>query len=435
MSAQSPAEQGGSTAAVIEEPANPPEHPKRFNMSWAISLFGTAVGAGILLLPISAGAGGVWPLLIITIIIGPLAFLAHRALSRFVLSSRVPGSDITMVAEQNYGRVWGMVITIVYFLAILPFVLVYGVAITSTVDSFLVNQLHGPEIPRWLLALVLIGAMMAVMFFGLNLMLKVTSFLVWPLIAALAFFTLYLIPMWDLSAFSARPTVGSLVFSVWLSIPVLVFAFSHTPAISQFSLSMRDAYGDRAEQEASRTLRVANILLVIFTMAFVWSCVLAMGPSKLAEARAQNLTVLSYLANDTGVAIIGIMGPIIAICAITSSFFGHYLGVAEGVVAMIRDSAPRFTERLGEKGVKYLVAAIIFAIVYVTAVVNPQILDLIESMSGPVLAAILFVLPIVGIYTIPGLTKYRRDYLRNGFVLIFGLIAISGVLFTLFTGA
>ncbi|MDN6273111.1 MAG: septum formation initiator, partial [Corynebacterium casei] len=37
------------------------------NRSWTITLFGTAVGAGILFLPISAGSFGFWPLLIATV--------------------------------------------------------------------------------------------------------------------------------------------------------------------------------------------------------------------------------------------------------------------------------------------------------------------------------------------------------------------------------
>ena len=68
---------------------------KSFNFTWALSLFGTAVGAGVLFLPINAGMGGFWPLIIMTILVGPMTYLAHRGLARFVLSSKNPGQDIT----------------------------------------------------------------------------------------------------------------------------------------------------------------------------------------------------------------------------------------------------------------------------------------------------------------------------------------------------
>lgn len=56
--------------------------------TWMLSLFGTAVGAGILFLPINAGLNGFWPLVALAILVGPMTYLAHRGLARFVLSSK-----------------------------------------------------------------------------------------------------------------------------------------------------------------------------------------------------------------------------------------------------------------------------------------------------------------------------------------------------------
>lgn len=40
-----------------------------FDTRWMLSLFGTAVGAGILFLPIKAGVGGFWPVVVMCFII------------------------------------------------------------------------------------------------------------------------------------------------------------------------------------------------------------------------------------------------------------------------------------------------------------------------------------------------------------------------------
>ena len=45
-----------------------------FTFSWALGLFGTAVGAGVLFLPINAGMSGFWPLIIMTLIVGPMTY-------------------------------------------------------------------------------------------------------------------------------------------------------------------------------------------------------------------------------------------------------------------------------------------------------------------------------------------------------------------------
>ena len=47
--------------------------------TWMLGLFGTAIGAGVLFLPINAGIGGIWPLLMITLFAFPVTFLAHLA--------------------------------------------------------------------------------------------------------------------------------------------------------------------------------------------------------------------------------------------------------------------------------------------------------------------------------------------------------------------
>jgi serine transporter len=37
--------------------------------------------------------------------------------------------------------------------------------------------------------------------------------------------------------------------------------------------------------------------MVVMVLFFVFSCVLTLSPAQLAEAKAQNLSILSYLAN------------------------------------------------------------------------------------------------------------------------------------------
>ena len=39
---------------------------------WTLSLYGTAIGAGTLFLPIDAGLHGIWPLIIMTLLAFPM---------------------------------------------------------------------------------------------------------------------------------------------------------------------------------------------------------------------------------------------------------------------------------------------------------------------------------------------------------------------------
>lgn len=399
------------------------------DFSWVISLFGTAVGAGILFLPINAGAGGIWPLLFVTIIIGPMVYFSHRALSRFVCVSPRKGEDITVVAGDYFGPGVGKAITILYFFAIYPIVLIYGVSITNTIDSLMVNQLGLPQVPRPILSFVLIALMMAVMIAGEKIMLAVTQFLVYPLIAALFIISLMLIPTWHIGDLAQLPEGGGggLLMTTWLMIPVLVFAFNHSPAISAFSLAMQRAHGDKAAERASWVLKRTATILVVFTMLFVWSCVLSLGADGLAAAREANLPVLSYLANVNDTPAIAYAGPAIAIVAIGSSFFGHYLGAAEGAAGLVRGFTPGVYESLGKRKVSILVAAFMFLTTWIVAILNPSILGVIETLSGPVIAAILYIMPMIAISKVPALAPYRGK-ISNIFVVVMGVIAIGAIL-------
>ena len=147
----------------------------KVDLAWVLNLFGTAVGAGVLFLPINAGMSGFWPLVAMAVIVGPMTYFSHRGLARFVLSSAKPGSDIIEVLEEHFGKTAGKLINLLYFFAIFPILLIYGNGITNTVDSFLVNQLGMASPSRALLSFVLIASLIGVLLLGECFVLKVTE--------------------------------------------------------------------------------------------------------------------------------------------------------------------------------------------------------------------------------------------------------------------
>ena len=248
---------------------------------WMLALFGTAIGAGVLFLPINAGLGGIWPLILMTVIIGPMTFLAHRGLTRLCLSSKNPNANITETVIEHFGPKAGNLITLGYFASIYPILLIYGIGITNTITSLMVNQLGMDTPNRAILSLVLVSALVGVMVTGQKMVLKVTNFMVYPLIVVLFGTSLYLIPQWNMAQFDAPVTVGGFMSTVFLTIPVLVFAFNHSPAVSSFASAYRKDLGSDAETHASRTLKRTTMMLVGFTMFFVYSCVLTLSPKHL----------------------------------------------------------------------------------------------------------------------------------------------------------
>lgn len=417
-------------SSSLEETPARTRRLNKFDLMWVLNLFGTAVGAGVLFLPITAGMSGLWPLIIICIIVGPMTYFAHRGLARFVLASSSKDGDITNVAEEFFGKSAGFIITALYFAAIYPILLIYGVSITNTVDSFMVNQLHMASIPRVVLAGICVAGFIAIILAGQKLVLLFNEKMVYPLCAILLAMSLYLIPKWNLDLFTYVPESGNFLSTLWITLPVLVFAFNHSPAISSCAVSMRERYGDEAEKHTSATLKATSTILVMFVMFFVFSCVLSLTTADLAAAREQNITILSYLANKYDAPVIAYLGPIIAFLAISTSFFGHYMGAREGLNGLIvkaqHNKVPMKSKRR-EIGLTLF----FFITLWYVATVNPSILSMIESLGGPVIAIILFIMPMYAIAKIPAMKKYQGRK-SNIFVTVMGSITIASIVLSFF---
>ncbi|CAI3933904.1 Amino acid permease (SdaC) [Commensalibacter communis] len=405
---------------------------------WMLSLYGTAIGAGVLFLPINAAAGGLIPLLVLAILAFPMTFFAHRALCRFVLSGNSANNDITEVVEEKFGKQMGYLITLLYFFAIYPILLVYSVSITNTVISFIQNQLHMTPPSRILVSFLLISFLIIIVQFGEYLIVRVMSTLVYPFVAVLMLIALYLIPQWtgdifqhiDLSGATKSGGSGLLV-TLWLIIPVAVFSFNHSPIISSLAVAKRKEYGEFAEQKCSKIIQYSNIMMVITVLFFVFSCALCLSPTNLQEAKAENISILSYLANHFKTPFLDWVAPIVAFIAISKSFLGHYLGAREGFNGVVLKSMHYFGKTAEEKTLNKCALLFMFITAWIVAALNPSVLGMIESIGGPILAMILFLMPMYAIHTVPALARYRGK-VSNMFIVVMGCIAISAAVYKLF---
>lgn len=394
---------------------------------WVLSLFGTAIGAGVLFLPINAGMGGLISLLVMLVLAYPMTFLAHRALCRFVLSGSNQSDDITVAGENYFGKFGGFILTVLYFFAIFPILLVYSVGVTNTVEKFMIEQLHMAAPNRLILSGVLVGILMIIVSFGEKIVVRVMSTLVFPFILVLLLISLWLVPEWNSALFTQVEfslSDHNLWKTLWLVMPVMVFAFNHSPIISSLAVHCKETYGELAEPKASKIISRSNILMIIVVMFFVFSCALCLSPADLMEAKNQNISILTYLAEKFQTPVIYWVAPIVAFIAMGKSFFGHYLGAREGMNRILFDICGK---NLSLSMANKITAILTFLVAWGVAYKNPSVLGIIESIGGPILAIILFIMPLYAIYKFPVLHKYRAP-VQNIFILILGLITISAAI-------
>jgi len=408
--------------------------PDGSTLSWAITLFGTAVGAGILFLPIDAGSFGILPLIFISLLALPMVFMSHRTYSRIVSASPVKGLDVLQVVTALSGRTRGLMTGLMYWLSIYPIVLIYGVSITNTMDSFLVNQLGGPQLPRWVLAALCVGVLTGAYAMGKKATLAFANILVYPLIIALAAVSIYLIPQWDLASFRSYQSDTPTWQALLLILPVFVFSFSHMPAISQAALDAQKRFdGDEkaTEKLVSKIEAISAIMLVGFTMFFVWSCSLALGADGMDAAREANIPVLSYLANETHAPFLAVLSPIVALCAIASSYFGHVMGAEEGTTYLVRAVAPEFANRISPKAMRWGIYVFVFVTTVAAAVINPSILDLISVVGGVFITFLVYIVPMLLFRNAKAFRRFANKP-ETIFVFVLGVIIMGVAIWQMF---
>jgi serine transporter len=403
---------------------------------WMLSLYGTAVGAGTLFLPIDAGLNGILPLIIMTILAFPMTYFSHRALCRFVLSGSSAQNNITDVVEEHFGTFSGRILTALYFFAIYPILLMYSVAITNTVESFLINQVGVSAPPRALLAIILILALMAIIRFGQEIIVKSMSLMVYPFATILLFLSLYLIPNWNNAILQHSNSLHAngghgLLMTLWLVIPVMVFSFNHSPIISSFAVNQKERHGAAADERCTNIMKYSHLMMVFSVMFFVFSCVFSLSPQDLMQAKQQNISILSYLANHFKTPLIACIAPIIAFIAISKSFLGHYLGAKEGLSSIIVNSLKSSGKTISKDKLQLIIEVFMIITCWITATINPNILKIIETLGGPVIAVLLFIMPMYAIAKVPAMQKYATHKISNLFTIIIGVIAISAIVYGL----
>ncbi|BBQ82406.1 TPA: transporter [Kluyvera ascorbata] len=393
---------------------------------WSFALYGTAVGAGTLFLPIQLGAAGAVVLFITALVAWPLTYWPHRALCQFILSANTPASvGITGAVTHYYGKKIGSLITALYFIAFFVVVLIYAVAITNSLAEQL-SRYRPVDLPlRALISLGVVVLLNLIFLTGRQTTIKVMGMLVFPLIAYFLFLSVYLTGSWQPSLLTTQMEVNThTLHQVWLSIPVMVFAFSHTPIISTFAIDRREKYGEQAMGKCKKIMKVAYLIICLSVLFFVFSCLLSIPPSYINTAKEEGVTILSALSmmpNSPGW--LSISGIIVAVVAMSKSFLGTYFGVIEGASEMVKSSLNQVGVRKSRSFNRGLSILLVSTVTFIVCCINPNAISMIYAISGPLIAMILFIMPTLSTYLIPALKPYRS--IGSLITLIVGVMCVS----------
>ena len=399
-----------------------------------MGVYGTTVGAGTLFLPVEVGTRGPWVFLMMLLLALPLSLIPHVLICRIFMRDNQADNASLPLFGKFFGPKGRQGIKLFFCVAHFPVTLVYAVSLVNALDNYLTAHLHFAAVNRAVLSFIVVACLFVVLSKGRDRVVSTMSTLAIPFAISLLLIAVMQIPSWRLSNLTAvmQETSGApsgLSFkALWLTLPLITFSFCSAPMISPLSSYYLEK-GKGGEAKAVRVICLAYGAIFFSVIFFVLSCVLSMPHDVFINAKAQNLNVLSVMEGNGEAGLLFLIAPFIAIVAMAKSFLGVCLPVAETFSTLIGDAAGLKSET-GRQRAKAMGFAILFAVSFAVAYWNPDVMALIETVCGPLIAIFVFAIPSYLIYT-----RKELQTLRGGMtitVITGGILTVSALLYSMF---
>ncbi|MCX5774062.1 MAG: hypothetical protein NTX05_05580 [Fusobacteria bacterium] len=402
---------GVKTVAIMEHHLTIEQQEKKEIREWSFLFLGSAIGSGIILLPLQAGKVSLLTTLI-SLVIGLVGTYFGQNLMIRMTSTTPNCKSYDHAIETHLGKVIGIGLSVIFIIFLFTLIVLLGTGVTTNFAAALEHyHIVNTNLERYPLYIMLILAIMALpLIFGekflLALIEKVVAFKVIILIVLIFIF----IPLWhpdniryylSLSATGVGIGKGILVL-----LPVLIFGATFFPSIGSMGRFFKSNYPLDSDEEtfkkANKTNINAMILLAIVLVVFITSTLFALTPSSLDFAAKNNLTALSVIgqSDSTGyIATFAIFaGYLITILALLTSFYAVIIGVIDGVMT-------RLPKKIRIK--KLGVVLIVFVLLFLWIVLNLNILSFIIHVVAPLIVIFVFFIPVIAAYVSPRLKSYR----------------------------
>ena len=397
------------------------------SLYWIFTMFGTAVGAGILYLPVQAGIGGIWPLLIVSIFMLPVVFYSHKAVLDLLMSNKLL-RDYSGTINKNFGITFGFVINIVFFLTWFFCLTLYSIGLSENTGIYLQYLgLTADNLAKTIyLSLIILIILFGMIRFCKKILLKIMSILSILLIVLLFGISVYLIPHWDLNNFTTIPKTSIIINQILLILPLLVMSFVFFPAMSAMVIAYRQSY-DADGTSSNRLNKIAfhsTWILLLFVLFFVFSCILALPSNDFEFALKENincLTLISIKLKDTGP--LSRMGTLIGLAALTTSFIGVFFAVRESAHHIVLTISRSLLKRkISKNKIDNFVLAFLLICLWGLTITNLSVVAMFSALVAPLVSIFLYILPIVIFFIKPNLKPYRT--LTNIMIFCIGVLLL-----------
>ncbi|MGQ4006024.1 serine permease [Francisellaceae bacterium CB300] len=404
----------------------------KFDFSWLIISIGMAVGAGIVLVPITTGIVGFVIFAISILVAYPGIYLFQKLYVRTLFASKKPKVYKEVIGEL-LGERWSFFLGTLYFLMMLIWTVIYAEVVAKSLAAYLYifKITENPHLEQNIVFSALL--MIVLIFIGIKsqkLLVRVSSFLVCALVVAVVLASVFLIPLWSLDNIATLPRENSefitqTVFMLPFSLTSILFIQSLSPMVSAYRIHYSGFENNElALHKTLKTMKVAFILLVGLIGFYILSFSLVI-PKKLAlEAAAGNQSAFVLLEqHGLSSVVLHVCGIVISLCAILTSFLSILSGMIESLKGLLKTGLSKFNlyEIIGTKSIDVLVVTIIFLLTWLSIVFDVPIYNLVP-LSGPIFGILGCLVPAYMVYKVPSLHVYKSKSVY--FIIFIGIVLI-----------
>lgn len=396
--------------------------------SWVLALFGTAVGAGILFLPIQVGQSGFWVLLLVSVLIYPTIYLGH-SLYALVPSRVIDGADFFAAVGRWLPRWGAMLLHLLFISWLLILLIAYSISLTNDFGEFLSNQgwlALSMEHRIWL-SFSILTALMLLLRFARPLLVRILGSLSLLLITLLCLVSVALMPHWSWTLAGDAlvvPIPFEMLKQFLLLFPLLTLSFMFFPTLSSLVRDLRGRIPNphRRQHRLNLIICAATLALMIFLLLFVVSFMLAIPKTDFVDAAHNNISALALLGNLYKGSWLGDLGPVISVVALLTSFLGIFIGYRESILSLVSCRQQEGKAQITAARYENLLYALTFVILWILAIANVPVMAILGDLVAPLGAIFLLLVP-AGVVLF--IVDFRADRGPGaGFVLVSGILVL-----------
>lgn len=421
------------TTQIMKNNSSQPSGWSLKDTIWMFGVYGATVGAGTLFLPVEIGTRGPLVFLMLLLLCIPLSIVPHVLICRVFMRDH-HDEDNSLPLFGAFFKDKGIKIIRMYFcIAHYPVTLVYCISLVNTLDNLITVHLHLPIINRAFLSFIVVAGLYLALSRGRDKVVNILGAMALPFSVAILIIAFIQIPDWRMANFTGGLkatndfSAGEIINSIWMTLPLVTFSLCSAPLLSPLASHYREA-GNGGEAKSVFVIRAAYTLICFSIIFFVLSCLLSNPQETFISAKAHNLNILSVMEGHGGFNIMYSIAPVIAIIGMTKSFLGVSLSVAETFSELMSQafSSSRNSEKKKGKWSAFLIMSTVsFVVVYL----NPDVIDLIEIVCGPMIAIFLFLIPAYLIYTRESLRGLRG--ISSLIVMAGGILTVSALFYSM----